>query len=70
MKTKIKTTTKQVTSVLYTHEDLLVKLGLPPDAQLIITPPEDYDEGVMILDESSQLEAEYIVTNKNVTTKP
>lgn len=70
MKQTQRTTTKQVTSILYTHEDLITKLGLPAHAQFIVTPPKDYDEGILILNEDTGLEAEYIIQSSNTVTNP
>jgi len=59
MKSRTKTTTRQVTTVLYTYQDLKDALNLPENAQIIITPPKDYDEGILIIDEGTKVEAEY-----------
>ena len=59
MKSRTKTTMRQVTTVLYTYQDLKDALNLPENAQIIIT-PQDYDAGILIIrDEGTKVEAEY-----------
>jgi len=70
MKTMTKTKTRSVTQILFTHRDLIDKLVLPEDSQIIITPPADYESGIIILDAASVLEVEYIEDSIEVYDSP
>ena len=70
MKTTTKTKTRSITTTLFTYKDLIDKLGLPEAAQIIVTPPKDYEEGIIILEKGTVLEVEYIEDNEYSSVQP